>query len=221
MEIKIRNINEPTVNKIDQLAKELYGNKKGSRGKFLKTKLEEIAFKEERNQLELQYQSLLNHLIEVMQMHSNIMSEIIKEFDIDIDKFYSYENRCLPLDDSISIKDSSNDTQSTTKDILIRDMDRNLIDIIDKISSKKGLSRSEYINMYLNQIIYSDSLKIIDEKYDYLIEQTLGIIDFSNKIFEVVLDKSVIDISKFLKAEEYLYQKKNKKSFNLTDREGD
>lgn len=152
MEIKICNINKSTINKIDQLANEIYGNEKDFRNKFLKTKLEEIAFKKERNQLELQYQSLLNYLIEVIQTHSNIMSELIKGFDIDINKFYSYENICLPLDNSVPVKYS-------LKDI--------------------------------------DYFKPINEKYDYMVEQTLGILDCSNKIFEVVLDKSIIDSSKF------------------------
>lgn len=202
MEIKIRNINELTVNKIDQLAKELYGNKKGARGKFLNDKLEELAFKEERNQLEIQYQSLLNYLIEVIQIHSNIMGAFIKEFNIDTEQVYSHENNCLPLDSSIPIKYSFNDSKSNTKDILLRNMDSNLIDVIDRIASEKGLNRSEYINMYLNQILYSNSLKQIDKKYDYVIEQTLGIINFSNKMFENLIDTSVIDISKFLEMEE-------------------
>ena len=86
-------------------------------------------------------------------------------------------------------------------DILIRSIPIEIINRIDEIAEEKNISRNEYLNMYLRQLTYSNHVKLVDEKYNYLIEKTLGILDLSTRVFKLFCDENVIDISRFYDSE--------------------
>ncbi len=68
-----------------------------------------------------------------------------------------------------------------TKDLLIRDVPTYVLNKVDEISNARNLSRNEFLNIYLRQLTYSNSLKLVDEKYKYMLEKSLGILDFNNR----------------------------------------
>ena len=59
----------------------------------------------------------------------------------------------------------------------------------------------KFLNRYLRQLTYSNYVKLVDEKYNNLIEKTLGILDISNRVFKIFCDENIIDISRFYNSE--------------------
>ena len=85
--------------------------------------------------------------------------------------------------------------------MLIRSVPIEVINRIDELSEQKNISRNEFLNRYLRQLTYSNYVKLVDEKYNNLIEKTLGILDISNRVFKIFCDENIIDISRFYNSE--------------------
>ena len=85
--------------------------------------------------------------------------------------------------------------------MLIRSIPIEVINRIDELSEQKNISRNEFLNRYLRQLTYSNYVKLVDEKYNNLIEKTLGILDISNRVFKIFCDENIIDISRFYNSE--------------------
>lgn len=194
MNLILRDIDSHIVDKIDKLAKE----KNISRNEFLKHKIDEIAFKEEANNLEYNYQKLQKEIVENIRLHTEIMCHFTNHFIIDLEDAYKLEIDYKGKENNIPLTNKVIDYQSSERsDILIRSIPVEIINRIDELAEEKNISRNEYLNMYLRQLTYSNHIKLVDEKYNGLIEKTLGILDLSNRVFKVFCDENVIDISRF------------------------
>lgn len=194
MEIKIRNIDASIVKKLDMLAKE----KKISRQEFLRKELEILAYKKEIYYLEEKYKKLINNLMESLISYEKLLGLFIYEFIIESADAFDYD-----LDTFIkTLKNTSeNLSESKTKlkynisdksNILVRNVPLDVYETIKEIAKRKNISQNEFLNMYLRQLTYSDSLQLIDSKYNYMIEKTLGLLDYTNNIFAIFIEENII-----------------------------
>lgn len=206
MDILLRNINANVVKKIDELAKE----NKVSRGEFLKEELESIAYKKEINELEERYNSLMETLKELIITHTKIMGVFVEEYLIDPEDAFDYDlEEFLEEYDLDTFKDEIDDLKNKAdklsgskieldynldenSEIKIRNVPVDVLARIDEISESRNLSRNEFLNIYLRQLTYSDNLKLVDEKYDYMIEKTLGILHLTDRIMAIFKDENII-----------------------------
>ena len=198
MNLILRDIDSHIVDKIDNLAKQ----KKISRNEFLKQKVDEFAFEKEANELEYKYQKLQKEIIENIRLHTEAMCHFTNNFIIDLEDAYTLDIDYKGSEKNIPLKNKVIDYKSSERaDILIRSIPIEIINRIDEIAEEKNISRNEYLNMYLRQLTYSNHVKLVDEKYNYLIEKTLGILDLSTRVFKLFCDENVIDISRFYDSE--------------------
>lgn len=191
MDILIRNINSNSIQKIDKMAKEL----KVSRSEFLADKIEEFAFKNEINELEIKYQFLVEKLIETMKEHINIIGSFMNEYLIDGEDVYNIYKFSEIVNEINCTKTDLDYYETKTSNLKINKVPIDVFDRINEISKEKKLSTNDFLNLYLRQLTYSNKLKLVDEKYKYSIEKTLGILDFSNRILQVFKDENIINIS--------------------------
>lgn len=198
MEIKVRNLNTNIITKLNELAKE----KGMSRDEFLRKELEDIAFKNEKEIKENQYKELMKTATNAIVLNTKILGAFMEEYIIDGEDAYNlvinnpYET--TNLENKLLNKNKKNNNFNETKDVLIRDLPIHILNIIDEVAKQKNVSRSEFLIIYLRQLTYSNTLKLIDEKYKYMLEKTLGILDFNSRIFKLFYDENIIDISKFI-----------------------
>lgn len=197
MDVLIRNININTVNKIDKLSKE----GELSRNEFLCNKLEEIAFENEINELENKYQSLIENLSDITKEHIKILGAFMDEYIIDGKDAYNF-NFNKKSDDILSLKTNLNYYSNEKSEIKIKNIPVDVAERISEIANERGISRNEFLNIYLRQLTYSSKLNLVDEKYNHMIEKTLGVIGFSNRVLEVFNDENIINVSKFYNKEQ-------------------
>lgn len=198
MNILIRDINSNTSNKLNQKAKE-----KGlSREEFLREELEKIAFKNEIDDKEKEYKDLCNSLVEAITLNTKMLGSFMDEYIIDGEDAYNlvvdYPHKKSILENKLSYVNHKDINKFDTKDLLIRDVPTYVLNKVDEISNARNLSRNEFLNIYLRQLTYSNSLKLVDEKYKYMLEKSLGILDFNNRIFKIFYDENIVDISHFI-----------------------
>ena len=105
-------------------------------------------------------------------------------------------------DELLSLKTELNYYSNEKSEIKIKNMPIDVVERISEIANNRGLSRNEFLNIYLRQLTYSNKLKLVDEKYNYMIEKTLGIIGFSNRVLKVFQDENIIAVSKYYNSEE-------------------
>lgn len=194
MEVKVRDVNSNVVNRLDRLAK-----KNGaSRDKFLCNKLEEIAFENEINELESNYQSLIKNLVDITKDHIKILGAFMNEYVIDSEDAYNLDiDFNKKTDDLLSLKSELNYCSNEKGELRVRNVPIDVLKRISEIADERDMSISEFGNIYLRQLTYSNKLKLVDEKYNYMIEKTLGVIGFSNRVLKVFQDENIINISRF------------------------
>ena len=198
MEIKIIDIDSHIVDKIDKLAKE----KNISRNEFLKQKIDEFAFEKEANELEYNYQKLQKEIVENIRLHTEALCNFTDNFIIDFEDAYILDINYKDREKNIPLTNKVIDYKDSEKsDMLIRSIPIEVINRIDELSEQKNISRNEFLNRYLRQLTYSNYVKLVDEKYNNLIEKTLGILDISNRVFKIFCDENIIDISRFYNSE--------------------
>ena len=193
MDVLIRNVNINTVIKIDNLAK-----KNGfSRNEYLYNRLEEIAFENEINELEDKYKSLIENLVDITKDHIKILGAFMDEYVIDSEDAYNLDvdvDFNKKTDDLFPLKKQLNYCSNKKGEMRIKDVPIDVLERVLEIANKRGLSISEFANIYLRQLTYSNKLKLVDEKYNYMIEKTLGVIGFSNRVLKVFQDENIINI---------------------------
>ena len=198
MEIKIRNIDSNITTILNNKSKE-----KGlSREEFLREELEKIAFKNEIDDKEKEYKDLCNSLVEAITLNTKMLGAFMDEYIIDGEDAYNlvvdYTHKKSILENKLSYVNHKDINKFDTKDLLIRDVPTYVLNKVDEISNARNLSRNEFLNIYLRQLTYSNSLKLVDEKYKYMLEKSLGILDFNNRIFKIFYDENIVDISQFI-----------------------
>lgn len=197
-EIKIRKVKQNTIYKLNELAKE-----KGlSREDFLREELEKIAFKNEIDDKEKEYKDLCKSVVEAITLNTKMLGAFMDEYIIDGEDAYNlvvdYPHKKSILENKLSYVNHKDINKFDTKDLLIRDVPTYVLNKVDEISNARNLSRNEFLNIYLRQLTYSNSLKLVDEKYKYMLEKSLGILDFNNRIFKIFYDENIVDISHFI-----------------------
>ena len=198
MNLILRDIDSHIVDKIDKLAKE----KNISRNEFLKQKIDEFAFEKEANELEYNYQKLQKEIVENIRLHTEALSNFTDNFIIDFEDAYILDINYKDREKNIPLTNKVIDYKDSEKsDMLIRSIPIEVINRIDELSEQKNISRNEFLNRYLRQLTYSNYVKLVDEKYNNLIEKTLGILDISNRVFKIFCDENIIDISRFYNSE--------------------
>ena len=198
MNLILRDIDSHIVDKIDKLAKE----KNISRNEFLKQKIDEFAFEKEANELEYNYQKLQKEIVENIRLHTEALCNFTDNFIIDFEDAYILDINYKDREKNIPLTNKVIDYKDSEKsDMLIRSIPIEVINRIDEIAEEKNISRNEFLNRYLRQLTYSNYVKLVDEKYNNLIEKTLGILDISNRVFKIFCDENIIDISRFYNSE--------------------
>ena len=117
-----------------------------------------------------------------------IDSEDAYNLDIDFNK---------KTDDLLSLKSELNYCSNEKGELRVRNVPIDVLKRISEIADERDMSISEFGNIYLRQLTYSNKLKLVDEKYNYMIEKTLGVIGFSNRVLKVFQDENIINISRF------------------------
>lgn len=194
MDLILRDIDSYIVDKIDKLAKE----KKLSRNEFLKQKIDEFAFEKEANELEYNYQKLQKEIIDNIRLHTEALCNFTNNFIIDFEDAYILDINYNDREKNIPLTNKVIDYKNSEKsELKIRYVPIEIINRIDELAKQKNISRNEFLNRYLRQLTYSNYVKLIDEKYNNLIEKTLGILNISNRVFKIFCDENIIDISRF------------------------
>ena len=207
MEIKVRNIDANIIEKIDILAKE----NKLSREEFLRLKLDEVAYKKEKNELEEKYNLLMENLEEMFITHMKIMGIFIEEylidpeyvFDYDLEDFldeynldtieddiHNLKNKPKELTD-LQIKQNYNLQQKT--EIRIRNVPLDVSERIKELAEIKNISQNEFLNRHLRKLTYLKTLQSVDDKYSDMIEKTLRLLYYSNKIMAIYKEENIYD----------------------------
>lgn len=197
-EIKIRKVKQNTIYKLNELAKE-----KGlSREDFLREELEKIAFKNEIDDKEKEYKDLCKSVVEAITLNTKMLGAFMDEYIIDGEDAYNlvieYPHKKSLLENKLSYINTQSINRSEQKDISVKNVPMYVLNIIDEISKARNISKNEFLNIYLRQLTYSNSLKLVDEKYKYMLEKSLGILDFNNRIFKIFYDENIVDISQFI-----------------------
>lgn len=207
MEIKVRNIDVSIVKKLEALAKE----NNLSREEFLRLKLDEVAYKKEIDVLEEKYNLLMESLEEIFITHMKIMGIFVEEylidpeyaFDYDLEDFldeydldtveddiHNLKNKPKELSD-LQIKQNYNLPQKT--EIRIRNVPLDVSERIKELAEIKNISQNEFLNRHLRKLTYSKTLQSVDDKYSDMIEKTLRLLYYSNKILAIYKEENVID----------------------------
>lgn len=194
MEIKVRYLKKDIVNKIDSLSKE-EGYK--SRNDFLAKKLEDIAFENEKYQLEKDYLNTMNLLSEVVKNHTNILGSFMDQFVIDAEEAYNIDLNYTDIKSELKKESINLHFGEEKSEIKVRELPSNVVTRIDEMSKERNISRNEFLIKYLSQLTYSNSVKLINEKYDYTIEKVLGLLEFSNRVLTLFYKENYIDTSNF------------------------
>ncbi|RGX06265.1 hypothetical protein [Paraclostridium sordellii] len=194
MDILIRNVNKNISKKIDSLSKE---EGYTSRNDFLSKKIEDIAFENEKYQLEKDYLNTMNLLSEVVKNHTNILGSFMDQFVIDAEEAYNIDLSYTDIKSKLKKESINLHFGEEKSEIKIRELPSNVVTRIDEISKERNLSRNEFLIKYLSQLTYSNSVKLINEKYDYTIEKVLGLLEFSNRVLTLFHEENYIDTSNF------------------------
>lgn len=194
MDILIRNVDKHISNKIDSLSKQ-EGYK--SRNDFLAEKIEEIAFKNEKNQLEKEYLNVMNLLTEVIKNYTNILGSFMDQFVIDAEEAYNINLNYNDIKNNLKKESINLHLEEETSEIKVRELPINVITKIDEMSKERNTSRNDFLIKYLSQLTYSSSVKLVNEKYEYTIEKVLGLLDFSNRVLALFHEENYIDTSDF------------------------
>ncbi|MDB8790417.1 hypothetical protein PN398_06770 [Romboutsia sp. 1001216sp1] len=194
MNILIRNVDKHISNKIDNLSKQ-EGYK--SRNKFLAKKIEDIAFQNEKNQLEKEYLNVMNLLTEAIKNHTNILGSFMDQFVIDAEEAYNINLNYNDIKNKLKKESINLHLEEETSEIKVRGLPINVITRIDEMSKERNISRNDFLIKYLSQLTYSSSVKLVNEKYEYTIEKVLGLLDFSNRVLALFHEENYIDISDF------------------------
>lgn len=173
MEVKVRNLSEVIVKKIDEQAKE-----KGlSRNEFLKVELEKILSKEE-TEKEERYQELVNELAKNLKEYGEVVKKFMEEFIIDPEDAYLFDKGV----DETSEQDEVPEQDFGKRNISIRYVPEDVCIRIKELAEKRGISKNEFMNRYLKQLTYlSNAEKMIDTKYESLVNKTLETLEETNR----------------------------------------
>lgn len=207
MDILLRNIDVSVVKKLEALAKE----NNLSREEFLRLKLDEVAYKKDIEELEEKYNLLMESLEEIFITHMKIMGIFVEEylidpeyaFDYDLENFldeydldtveddiHNLKNKPKELS-NLQIKQNYNLPQKT--EIRIRNVPLDVSERIKELAEIKNISQNEFLNRHLRKLTYSKTLQSVDDKYSDMIEKTLRLLYYSNKILAIYKEENVID----------------------------
>ncbi len=195
MEIKVRDIDVNTIKKINELSKK----NKLSREEFLRTKLDKIAYEEEINFLSEKYNDLMDKLTEIVIAHTKVLGFFLEEFVIDPLDAFDYDLETLKEDFEKTSKELSDSkinldyNLENNAEIKIRNVPLDVLERIKELSEKENISQNEFLNIYLKQLTYSNSLQLVDEKYNGMIEKTLGLLYFTDRVLAVFNEENIID----------------------------
>ena len=195
MDILLRNIDVSVVKKLEALAKK----NKLSREEFLRKKLDEIAYKEEINFLSEKYNDLMDKLTEIVIAHTKVLGLFLEEFVIDPLDAFDYDLETLKEDFEKTSKELSDSkinldyNLENNAEFKIRNVPLDVLERIKELSEKENISQNEFLNIYLKQLTYSNSLQLVDEKYNGMIEKTLGLLYFTDRVLAVFNEENIID----------------------------
>lgn len=198
MEIKVRYLKKDIVNKIDSLAKE-EGYK--SRNDFLAKKIEDIAFENEKYQLEKDYLNIMNLLNELVKKHTNILGSFMDQFIIDSEEAYNLDLNYTNIQSNLKKESTNLHSGEETSRLIIKKVPINLITRINEICEERNINQNDFLIKYLSQLTYSNSVKLVNEKYDYTIEKVLGLLEFSNRVLTLFYEENYMDTSNFYEGE--------------------
>lgn len=194
MEIKIRYLKKDIVDRIDILA-----SKEGfkSRNEFLAKKLEDIAFESEKKQLEEDYINVINSLITVTENHTKVLGSFMDQFIIDSEEAYKLDLNYTEIKNSLREDSPTLNIEDVTSEIRVKYVPKDVVTRIKEICDEREINQNDFLIKYLSQLTYSNSLKLINEKYEYTIKKVLGLLDFSNRVLTLFYNENHIDSSRF------------------------
>lgn len=66
-------------------------------------------------------------------------------------------------------------------DVLLRNIDEHTVEIIDKKAKKKGVSRNELINTYLDTVVFNEEYKTKEEEIKYALNKLTNAFEFTQQ----------------------------------------
>lgn len=72
--------------------------------------------------------------------------------------------------------------------VTVRNLDAGVVMKLNEIAKKQGLSREEYLRIYLENLAVLDEMKKLDLKYAELVREMAVIIDNNTKVLKKVND---------------------------------
>ncbi|MBD7916300.1 hypothetical protein H9660_14225 [Clostridium sp. Sa3CUN1] len=81
-------------------------------------------------------------------------------------------------------------------DIKVRGLRKEIVACIDEKAKSKGKSRNEYLVEYLeNNFYYADKLKEIEDRYKFMYEKMLKIIEINTLTLNKFCEENLLDIN--------------------------
>lgn len=186
MNILLRNISSNVIIKLDAIAKE----RGVSREALLSEEINRFASREDIDRLEENYTKMCRVLADAIDKHTAMMSSFLEEAILDEEDAYFLHREIKKLEE---IENKIPDDTTIKKNLSIKNIPETIVKTIDEYAEKRGVSRNEFIIRYLRQLTYSSNLKMIDDKFGYLIEKSLGILEYSNRVFDLFYEENVIE----------------------------
>ena len=72
--------------------------------------------------------------------------------------------------------------------ILVRDLDPYVLQKLGEEAKKKNMSREAYVRVILTQTAMMPDLKAMDERYENLVKEVVGRLEYQNEVLEKAVD---------------------------------
>lgn len=190
MNIILRELSEVIVKNINYQAKE----NGMSRNEFLKNYLETLAYKNKSDELKSDYQELINELLETLKWYGKMLNKFVDEFIIDPEDVYFLDKEIECIEEKKEKENIFLDGLTEKKSMTIREIPEEVFIRIGELADERGISKNEFLNRYLRQLTYSGSEKMVDTEYQYLVKKTLGVLEYTNRIFDVFQNENIINV---------------------------
>lgn len=86
-------------------------------------------------------------------------------------------------------------------DILVRDLSKEAVTRIDSFAKDRGISRNEFLRIYLESLSFSDEMRKFVADYNLTIDKIVGVLDVNTKVLKKFCEENLIDINEVLEGE--------------------
>lgn len=88
-------------------------------------------------------------------------------------------------------------------DILIRNLSSGAVATIDEKAKRQGLSRNEYLKVYLETLSVLDSLKESESRYTIILNKVIKVLEYNSLAIKKFCEVNLLDLEEIIKEERF------------------